>query len=154
MISLPDHHLAALREEIRRAGTLTRKSRTFCRVGNWFTLVSLLVLLVPLGLAAMPTLFLKPALLLALVSAPALLGALVARPFAAGVRRLRQKQLLRKLEGLPRHEAAELLLPLQEETGDTGKLAAALIRGLRPLPTELTPASPPAGRGDEASPAG
>jgi hypothetical protein len=58
-----------------------------------------------------------------------LLGLAIAIPLAAGSRRLVRTKLQAGLKGLPTDELAAVLLQLQnEQTGDTRKIAAALIR--------------------------
>jgi hypothetical protein len=80
-------------------------------------------------------------------------GLVVAVPVALLHRWVRRLQLGRALAALSPEQRAEVLVPLREEpVGDTRKIVAALARDLR-VPTELTPASAPVGRGDEASPA-
>src|SRR5262249_26396359 len=80
---------------------------------------------------------------------------LVAFPFLFPVpalyRRALRRQLGRRMSGLPRERLAQALRPLQEEGGDTGKIVEPLLRELL-LASEVTPASSPAGRGDEPSP--
>lgn len=63
----------------------------------------------------------------------------------------RKKALRRQLAQLPLEQRLEVLLPLQEARGDTGRLVAPLLREFGTA-TELTPASAPVGRGDEITP--
>jgi hypothetical protein len=73
---------------------------------------------------------------------------------AAAIRALRGRKIRRAVAALSPEQQAEALLPLRSDaSGDARKIAAGLIRELR-VPAELTPATPPAGRGDEPSPAG
>jgi hypothetical protein len=64
---------------------------------------------------------------------------------------LRRLVLRAKLAALPDEQRAQVLRPLQQDRSrDTRKLASALARDLG-LPTEVTPASAPGGRGDEVT---
>jgi hypothetical protein len=67
---------------------------------------------------------------------------------------LRRRKFGRRLAALPAGQREELLLALCDLSHeDTRKIVAPLLREFA-LPTELTPAAPPAARGDEVSPAG
>ena len=87
--------------------------------------------------------------------AGALLGAMVALailsalPLSSGRGSLRYEELKNDLAELPLETVAAVLLPLREgESGDVRRLARALIRDLR-VPTEIAPADPTLGRGNE-----
>ncbi len=56
----------------------------------------------------------------------------------------RRRALYRRFAALPREERAAVLLPLRSEAGETGRLAARLLRDLR-VPCEVTPSAAPAG---------
>jgi hypothetical protein len=73
-------------------------------------------------------------------------------PAPALYRRLLRRRLSRQLHSLPREQLVEVLRPLRNEGGDTGKLVEPFLRELL-HPTELTPAGAPSGRGDEPTPA-
>jgi hypothetical protein len=73
------------------------------------------------------------------------------RPVAVAYRLARLGQLRRRLTALTPSERAAVLLPLRQEVGDTRKIVRPLLRQLS-IPTELTPADAPTGRGDEPTP--
>jgi hypothetical protein len=180
MISLPDHQLAALREEIRRAGGTARR----LRAGTALISVSLLLAVLALFVAEdfhvsysylrfssrflAPTPFTIGRLLdrpltpperafylrfAGIGTATALLGSCItALVTVSGYRLHRRARLRRRLRELSRQAGrACVLVPLYEEGGETRKIVAPLLREFG-IPTELTPASAPTGRGDEASP--
>src|SRR5438128_770479 len=141
--------LAALREEIRRAGRGTRALR-------WTTVGCFSVPLLLFGLFVTAVVYsgthLAPpdppeptfANLLHTVAEPigvgVIVGMLVAVPAALLYRLVRRRQLRRTLASLPPQARAEVLLPLRREPlGDTRKIVEPLIRAFG-LPTEVTPA--------------
>jgi hypothetical protein len=146
--------VAALREEIRAAGHTTLRLR--------LEVLAIMGFLALLGLSggfsvlttsstsfsdrvlqdAQPAFFLF-----------GLVGLMAALPYAAAYRRLRRAQLRRKISALPTDRVSEVLLPLQAEMGDTRKLVEPLIRELG-AGSEMVPASPPQGGGDEPAPSG
>jgi hypothetical protein len=79
----------------------------------------------------------------------AVVGGCVGLPLALGFRFEHRRRLRQRLAALPRDAVAEALLPLRGERGDTGKIAAALMRDFG-MPTEVAPAVP--ADGDEVSP--
>lgn len=72
-------------------------------------------------------------------------------PAPALYRRRLRRRLSRQLRRLPKEQLVEVLRPLRNEGGDTGKLVEPFLRELL-HPTELTPASTQTGRGDEPAP--
>jgi hypothetical protein len=78
-------------------------------------------------------------------------GFLIARPVATIGRWFFELNIADRLVGLSHEQVAKVLLPLRADGGDTRKIVQALIRKLR-VPTEVTPASAPAGRGNEPTP--
>jgi hypothetical protein len=67
-------------------------------------------------------------------------------------RRRRLSELRRTLSRLPTDQLAAVLLPLRDHAlGDTRRVVQSLMSAPR-VPTEVTPASAPAGRGDEPTP--
>jgi hypothetical protein len=75
--------------------------------------------------------------------------ALVAFPQPVLLRQRHQGRLRRKLATLPAPQRSAVLLPLRGEGGeDMRKITASLLRNFG-LPTEVSPAGAPAGRGDE-----
>ena len=146
--------LAALRERIRRAARTTR----MLRLG-----VSVLAIPVAWRALATPTCFWtavrwydRMSLDLYvdwLLPAALLVGILSGLLCAARYRQLRRTQLRHALAALSPAQRAEVLLPLQSKRGDTRKIVAPLLREFG-LPTELTPATSPEGRGDEVTPPG
>jgi hypothetical protein len=153
-----DQEIAAVREQIRDTGHLVR----FIRMA-----IVIPVILFTLGLALFVLAFvtsdhrdsvsapMKLTLATVLqVAGPILLwggliGGCLAFTAAAVVGAIRAGQIRRALAALSPEQQAEALLPLRQEVrGDAGRFVAGLIRELR-VPTELTPAVPPAGRGDE-----
>lgn len=126
--------LAALRQEIRRAGTAARQLR----------------IEIPLFLAGMAVVCLAgigpnapyfAALYLLCVG-----GAIV---WAGGYRRFREQQLLRHLAPLSVEQRRRVLAPLRgETTGDTDRFVGFLERELNST-SELTPAAAPDGTGAE-----
>jgi hypothetical protein len=151
-----EEQVAALRERIRRAGAFTRWLRTGLRGAVAILLVWILTRPIPVPEApiawdygqALYSLFLVSSILLVEES---LCGFLVARPVAAVSRGFFELSIANRLVGLSRKQAAQVLLPLRADGGDTHKIVEPLIRKLR-LPTELIPSDAPAGRGDEAAP--
>jgi hypothetical protein len=143
------------------AGSATRSLRILLALGTWAALLLLVAMIVvveerqsreaeywgPVGVFLAVAFFALPAL------AAGYLGAAV---LTARYRSLQVRRLRNALEQLPAERRSPVLLPLQSErNGDTRKLVTPLLRDLESLPpTELTPASPPGGRGDEPSPAG
>jgi hypothetical protein len=148
--------VAALQDQIRRAGSVTRRLRV--RLGGavlaLMLLPSLFALVFVVAPGPGPVYWVAIVLLGLLCSLPGgfLYAALISLPVAGGYRCLRRAQLRRLLKQLPPGEAAAVLTPLQAEAdGDTRKLVAPLLRQLRREGTEIVPAAMPDGRGDEAS---
>jgi hypothetical protein len=140
------NHEEALQQGIRRAGESARLARNLMtRVGG---LVAFTLLLVSRGLTwrGLWSAIERPLLPLAL---PLALPLCIAVPAAAALRRLRGRQLQRRLARLPRDEVARILLPLQNDPAeDTRLLVAPLIRDLLAQGTEVAPAVS-AGTGSE-----
>jgi hypothetical protein len=144
-----------LQERVCRAGASTDLVRVALLLGFWSWL-----LLVPLALIELAAGWGRG---FGALSAPRLLLDLglglaggwfalsfAAFPVAAAYRRFRQEQLLRQLAGLPRDEAAAVLLPLQGYCfPDTRAITDDLIRRLRLQGSELCPAAGAAGLGTE-----
>jgi hypothetical protein len=168
MTEANEEQIAALQKRIRRAGTLAR----LLRLG----LLSSILLLAGVWIAgaivsssgaqprvvsqteettsvAVPIqgadwLYVAP-FLIAFAGAA---GCLVALPAAWFFRRACYAALRHRLAAVSDHERAAVLLPLRaERLGDTRKLVTPLLRALR-VPTEVAPANPPTGRGDEPTP--
>jgi hypothetical protein len=151
-----------LRGEIRRAGETTRRLRESIRrrlrwsaavmllgtfAATWLlSLVQVDITFWALGLFAVLATFLGMLIFL---------GALVGQGIAPPLHRNGEQRRLRdRLSALPESERVGVVRPLlQDADPDTRKIAARLLRGVR-LPTELSPASAPAGRGDEISSVG
>ena len=131
--------IAALREEIREAGNATDRLRFGIGVFLLLSLVSVL------GLGAR-----GPLWLLAGAGCMVLVPLVVALPAASAYREARRRRLRKAIEHLTMAERAELLSPLRRDPArDTQRLAASFAREFGIL-TELAPAPPPDGRGDEA----
>jgi hypothetical protein len=160
MTPAPDNQVAALREEIQCAGERAR------RHWFWFTRVGLFVGGPTLGIGFVSVLLGVPfgytvtifdwAAGLAGVT---LLACVLVFPFwiAADTARtlLCRRSLRKKVRQLPRAAQAEVLLPLtSHDCVETRAIVHSLIGAVRLTAGEVSPASGPAGRGDEASPAG
>src|SRR5438105_802337 len=135
--------LTALRDSIRRAGRATASVR-------WsYWAFSAAVVTIPLlawgasnvGYVHLPgDVDTMGALGVALFTGFAVvIGGCVGLPLALLFRFFERRRLQQRLAALPRNVAAEALLPLRSERGDTGKIAARLRRDLG-LPAEVTPA--------------
>jgi hypothetical protein len=137
-----EQQIAALREEIQRAGDTTDRLRFGLAI---FLLLSMLFML---GFAAY-----GPLWLLVSVSSIVLVPFLVAWPVASAYRAGCERRLYCTVAQLSVEERANLLVPLlQNQCRDTRRVVASLARDFG-LPTELTPAAAPDARGDEATPA-
>jgi hypothetical protein len=158
MTSPRDEPIATLQDEVRRAGRLSWRVR---RGGGWLVvLFCLLLVAVPIAYGDRTAPFTSVwnwigGLALATVIYFWLgraLGATLILPIVA-LHRLQQRQLRRRLLQLSSAERASVLLPLRNDPlPDTRGLVEPLLRELG-LPSELTPAAAPEGRGDETSPA-
>lgn len=154
--------IAALREEIRRAGKWVRDLR-FAAGGTilGFALLLALVAVVgnllhfsdeddPLTIASL----IIPQWIAAPVACASvgLIGVVcIALPLAAGVRALWRLRIGRRLSRLNEHDRAAVLLHLGSgERDDTRKVVAGLARRFN-LSAEVIPAAAPDARGDEAS---
>jgi hypothetical protein len=170
-----EQQIAALREEIRRAGRLVCCSR-------WMTGCAAATLLLPLAVRAIDTAFtvirhvvigiacgppggnsrvygsqvVHPSLAFiwsGSVGAVLLLAAAMGWLVALGYRRSRLKPLRLVIATVPFQDRAAALVPLsRERLRDTRKLVAPLLREIG-IHTEITPAAAPDARGYEASPA-
>jgi hypothetical protein len=156
-LPVPFSQIAALREEIRRAGRGVRRLR-------WRSGAAILLL----PSAAVGSLLLCgwtnlwPGLPLTRsdyvffgeIFAGALIGGtLVAVGIAATVRRQRRRCFRCRLEVLPREHIGEVVRPLWgDRSGDTRRLVRPLLREIG-LAKEVTPAAAPDARGEEPSPA-
>lgn len=151
----PDIEPSELQAEIRRAGDSTGNVRTATAAGSG-CVAMLLYPAVLLGAAGavqagilgapIPTL-----LTLVTMGGLAVAAALLAAGRACFHRRKRTAQLGRRMAGLSGEEGAHALLSLTHDAnGDVRKIAASLVRefGVR---KEITPATAPKGRGDEAA---
>ena len=147
--------LAALREDIRRAGDETRELRVHTWSALWLGALGLLT-------SAMGAVFLfSPGTadripLMAAVSftwlgtTAVLMGGVVPL-LALGHRAGHRGRLGRLLKRLPREEQWGVLLPLRDHpAGDTRKIVRPLLRDLG-VPMELAPVSAPLGTGAELS---
>jgi len=152
--------IAALRDDIRRAGQNTRIVRLVVAAGVFTPLAALLAAVAYLSLpvwggwlgwtVGIPVWIFA---LLTFGGVFCLLSGLVALPFGVARRALHRRRLGSRLAVLAPTECAHLLRSLeQERLDDTRKLAASLLRDFGGA-TELTPATLPNARGDEASPA-
>ena len=145
-----DDRAAALQLEIRCAGDTTDhvRSSLWCAVA--LPLGSVIIWGAIVGLVSGAGLAALLLGMLAGCAAAFALGAAAAVPVCWAYRALRSLQMRRALHSLPRQHVQAILLPLRHDrTGDTRKLASALLRGVR-LPKELAPAAASSGRGDEA----
>ena len=79
-------------------------------------------------------------------------GVAAALLFTVGYRTLRCREIAGTLSQLTQQEREAILVPLRDQGGDTQKLVAPLLRRFG-MPTEVSPAAAPPGRGDEATPA-
>jgi hypothetical protein len=174
MTTASEEQIAALQARIRRAGERTRQLRRLVLVVLLLALGSLLVVritqiwtfyrdwfAVDRVINGSPGWFRPPVrdwLQWAVtVSGLRFLGwglvsFLLAASAAAVYRGRRRTALHRELRDLSPSEAAQVLRPLElDSLGDTRKIVAGLTRRLR-VPSELSPAEAPTGRGDEPSP--
>lgn len=149
----PDPDLAALREEIRRAGRAVFK----LRLGTAGCLSMPFVLAMIFGMVTRGYLELPEHSLLGLVIdvATCLLGITLAVGFGCAValmdRRARRAVLKRRLAKLDRERRTEVLSPLGQGTpDDTFRLAQGLMRDFE-IRTEVAPSAAPAGRGEEVT---
>jgi len=142
--------IAALREEIRRAGKSgPRRLAVLTAAG---ILVAFSGLAGLLGLLSVPHPVATAVTILLYFATPALL--LVALACRALDRRLYCNLFGRKLAKHARAEQAHVLLPLWHfAVEETWEIIEPLVRRLQ-ASAELVPAEAPAGRGDEPSPAG
>lgn len=146
----PEPDLAAMREEIRRTGSLTRGLRRhvhrFLHVTGALSFVGMVgagILLTGAGLIGMgaPPLLPLSLLLIAVLAVTLCYGA--ALPQSAWRRRRARSELLRRLELLEPQARARVLIPLRSDADpDTCALARSLLRVLG-HPTELTPSAAP-----------
>jgi hypothetical protein len=149
--------IAALREEIRRAGTDARWARICIAsvvVGGFIALglVGLLLSLDWLGDGRIEARFWLAGAVAAFATGGCLVTGAAALPVAAVLRAVRARRLRRRLVTLAPATCAEIVAPLKREPlGDTRKIAAYLATSLR-VPSELAPATAPDARGDEPSP--
>lgn len=150
-----DPDLAALREEIRRAGAATRTVRWGCGL-------LLLAAAVMPALAAGITIAIgdfyfpgKVSIWLRLEPvAWVLVTGGTAWALASGTRAARREQLRRSLSPLPPAARSEVLVPLCHQGGwDSRRIARRLCRDLR-VSTEIAPSPAPTGRGDEVMASG
>lgn len=152
MAAAGDNEIAALREEMRRAGASTRNARwtaaaviaaplaAIGAVGLLFSAFYGGVVGVLSGLICVA----------AVVVMAAAFGAVLTSEVCRG---LHERRLGRKLVALPPADRAYLLHPLVHgPEGDTRTIAESLMRKFAPA-TELAPAAAPDARGDEISPA-
>lgn len=154
-----------LRDEVRRAGVTTRRVRWFLFGGVLLLLAGLVSVDIvrrdrfaaslpgdewrayfPDGAGTSDFFEMIEATVLAPVA-----GAVLGLSVAFGYRWQRRRQLRKRMAALSPCERSNTLLALQEETGDTAKLVASLRREFG-IPTEITPAVAPDGRGDEPTP--
>jgi hypothetical protein len=137
-------HIAALREEIEVRGIWVRSTRLV--VAGVILLPCVVAYCVPLGWPS----WYAPIIALFCYAA---LAAAFALPAAFLVRRFYQRRIRRFVAALDEQDRAAVLLPLlSSRLADTRKLTSGLIRDFN-LSTEISPASEPGARGDEASPA-
>lgn len=140
-----EQQIAALREEIRRAGAGASL------VSFAMFLVGGTVLLVVLALSGVVSGYTWPAFQTVLIAlcAAGLCGGSAAVVF----RRLRARSIRQRLASLPMGERLVTVSPLlQDENQHTRQIAALLVADLRRA-GEITPAAAPAPCGHEASPA-
>lgn len=137
----PGTGAAALRAQILRAGRLTLAVRyllpTVAALGTIAYLVGPSALLNPQTPVALAAIYL-PVLALS-------------HPTSLLFRWVRRRQLRRRLAELPRDDRAQVLLPLCDANlPESVEFVEPLLRdfGLR---TEVVPAAPPSGRGDEVT---
>jgi hypothetical protein len=158
-ITSDERQIAALREDIRRAGKEARLLRwriASAVLGAFFaySLYGLAMVSPWLGDGrAAARLFLAGAVAVVAITGCVAAGA-VALPAAAALRCWRRGRIGRSLAAMASPDRAALLLRQLERDplGDTRKIAASLARSI-PAPGELSPAAAPTTRGDEASPA-
>jgi hypothetical protein len=131
--------IAKVRQRIRDAAESTRACRVLLSAG------------LPLGLWIAFARELDPVLAGELLLAGLLVGIPLGLAGGTLYRHQRRTRLRLALQRLTGEQLAAVFRGLKVERGDTAKLAAALRRDLR-LPNELSPANPPAGRGDEPMP--
>ena len=164
---VPEEQLAALREEIRRAGGSVVRTQRSLRLLFW-TPVGILAALVLVGflLGWIPPSrwpeWLLPGWLHGVFSGAALWAIMVGLPMvmlAAPVlftvptirRFFAGRRLAAHSRTVPAEELRSVFLPLvKESNAETRRLAARLLRDLN-LPTELTPVRTPEGSGAEVS---
>jgi hypothetical protein len=139
-----EKQIAALRDEIRRAGAGVERaaSVTFMLAG--------VALLVAFGLTGVISIY-APAALAAVGIAFCAAG-LCARAVGSKLRRRRARAIRRRLVALPVVAQIVALSPLLQDDDDTRKIAVLLMDELR-RGGEMSPTLAPAARGDEASPA-
>jgi hypothetical protein len=143
-----EKQVAALREEIREAGSSVAALR-------WITALALCL---PMAVLTVVTLVLAGCFeAIRVLAFGCLLNLLlvtgIALPFVAWGRQGRREWLECRLGLLSPEQRAEVLLPLlKDRSSDTRKIVEPLVRQYR-VSSELTPATAPAARGDEPSPA-
>jgi hypothetical protein len=141
---------ARLRQEIVRAGARTSRLRVIGALAG-LTPMLILVLLGSLfeGGLQQPGFSLLAGVFFGAFGAG--VGLAVGVPASISLFLERKQALRRRLAQLPLDQRLEVLLPLRDARGDTGRLVAPLLREFGTA-TELTPAASPAGRGDEVAP--
>jgi hypothetical protein len=146
--------IAALREEIRRAGWRIYRGRFALALSGGLVFILMMATSVVLTYRHGPSFQNSPAdQLFGAVACSAWIGCFVVGPVGyAFVRWGQAQQFRRRLRTLSPSERADLLAPLQNDpSDDIRKIAASLARDIQG-DTELAPAAPEA-RGGEASPA-
>jgi hypothetical protein len=154
-----EQRIAALREEIRRAGGDARWARICVAsvvLGAFiaFGLCGLLISLDWLGDSRIAAWLWLAGAVAVFAAGGCLAAGAAALPVAAVLRAVWARRLRHRLATLAPAECAEIVAPLKRDPrGDTRKIAAYLANSLR-VPAELAPASAPGAHADEASPAG
>jgi hypothetical protein len=150
-----DEQIAALQEEIRRAGRITRRARLwvagialapFIAVGILPSLWFLACFVASLQLMYL-------AVVVVYAAGSCVVAAAVALPSAALYRGVRRKRLGRRLAAVAPTECAGVLRQLARDSlGDTRKIVSSLARSLG-LSTEIAVGSAPGSTAGEARPA-
>jgi hypothetical protein len=144
--AVQEDRIAALQEEIRSAGRQTHTTRWWVALG-FATLAAVVAAWAAVHGGEFSAIMVPVAFVSFLFGS----GCAVIIAFsAAGLYRARRTGQLRSLlAALPPSQQMGALAPLQEDSsGDVRKIVAPLLREFG-LPSEVTPARPPAGRGDE-----